>query len=106
MADDPGVLVPVVEVLDIIQRSLMLIGNTNNLVSEIRRDSVGCNSHSSLKKYAKGDFKDAGSNLFGEKFKDNLIKKVEADSVLLKAVRIVLRNSMLIVYFCMCPICI
>ena len=38
MADDPGALVPVVEVLDIIQRSLMLIGNTNNLVSEIRRE--------------------------------------------------------------------
>ena len=33
MADDPEALVPVPEVLDIIQRSLVLIGNSNNLVA-------------------------------------------------------------------------
>ena len=59
-------LVPVSEVLDIIQRSLVLIGNTNNLVSETRREIVLDAIHSSLKKYAKGDFKEASSNLFGE----------------------------------------
>ena len=41
----------------------------------------------------KGDFKDANSDLFGEKFKDELVKKVEADSALSKAVRIVSRSS-------------
>ena len=93
MADDPEELVPVPEVLDIIQRSLVLIGNANNLVSETRREIALDAIHSSLKKYAKGDFKDAGSDLFGEKFKDELVKKVEADSALSKAVRIVSRSS-------------
>ena len=93
MADDPEALIPVPEVLDIIQRSLVLIGNTNNLVSETRREIALDAIHSSLKKYAKGNFKNAGSNLFGKKFKDELVKKVEADSALSKAVRIVSRSS-------------
>ena len=93
MADDPEALVPVPEVLDIIQRSLVLIGNTNNLVAETRSEIVLDAIHSSLKKYAKGYFKDAGSDLFGENFKHELVKKVEADSALSKAVRIVSRSS-------------
>ena len=59
LADDPEALVPVPEVLDVIQRSIVLIGNTNNLVSETRREVALDEIHSSLKKYAKGDFKDA-----------------------------------------------
>jgi hypothetical protein len=93
MADDPEALILVPEVLDIIQRSIVLIGNTNNLVSETRREVALDAIHSSLKKYAKGDFQDAGSDLFGEKFKDELVKKVEADTALSKAVRIVSRSS-------------
>ena len=71
----------------------MLIGSTNNFVAETRREIVLDAIHSSLKKYVKGDFKDAGFDLFGEKFKDELVKKVEADSALLKAVRIVSCSS-------------
>ena len=55
MADDPEALIPVPEVLDIIQRSLVLIGNTNNVVSETRREIALDAIHSSLKKYAKGE---------------------------------------------------
>ena len=93
LVDDPEALIPVPDVLDIIQRSIVLIGNANSLVSETRREVALDAIHSSLKKYAKGDFKDAGSDLFGEKFKDELVKKVEADSALSKAVRIVSHTS-------------
>ena len=90
---DPEALIPVSDVLDIIQRSIVLIGNANNLVSETRREVALEAIHPSLKKYAKGDFKDAESDLFGEKFKDVLVKKVEADGALSKAVNIVSRGS-------------
>ena len=93
LADDPEALIPVADVLDPLQRSIVLIGNANNLVSETRREIALEAIHTSLKKYAKGDFKEAGSDLFGEKFKDELVKKVEADSALSKAVRIVSRSS-------------
>ena len=49
--------------------------------------------HPSLKKYAKGDFTQAGSDLFGGKFKEELVQKVEADGALSKAVRIVSRGT-------------
>ena len=93
LVEDPEGLIPIPDVLDIIQRSIVLIGSANNLVSETRREVALDAIHSSLKKYAKGDFKDAGSDLFGEKFKDELVKKVEADSALSKAVWIVSRTS-------------
>ena len=93
LADEPQALIPVPDVLDIIQRSIVLIGNSNNLVSETRREVALEAIHSSLKKYAKGDFKDADSDLFGEKFKEELVKKVEADGALSKVVGIVSRSS-------------
>ena len=84
IADDPEALFPALvtapELLDVIQRSIVLIGNANNLVSETRREIALEATHSSLKKYAKGDFKDAGSDLFTEKIKDESVKKVVADS--------------------------
>ena len=56
LTEDPEALIPVPEVLDIIQRNIVLIGNTNNLVSETRREvALDAAIHSSLKKYAKGD---------------------------------------------------
>ena len=90
---DPKALIPVPDVLDVIQRSLVLIGNANNLLAETRREVALDAVHPSLKKYAKGDFSEDGSDLFGEKFKEELVRKVEADTVLSKAVGIVSRNS-------------
>ena len=51
--------------------------------------------HPTLKKCRKGDFTEAAEHLFGETFKEiqSLVKKVEADSVLSKAVNIVTRSS-------------
>lgn len=93
LTEDPQAVIPVSDVLDIIQRTLVLIGNANNLVSETRREVALDAIHSSLKKYAKGDFTGAKGDLFGEKFKEELVKKVEADTALSKAVRIVSRSS-------------
>ena len=49
--------------------------------------------HPTLKKYGKGNFTEAEEHLFGETFKETLVKKVEADSVLSKAVNIATRSS-------------
>lgn len=76
--------------MDTIQRSLVLLGNANNLISETRREVALEVIHPSLKKY---DFSKSEENLFGEAFKETLVKKVEADSVLAKAVNIVTRSS-------------
>ena len=91
LSEDTEAAVPVADVMDILQRSLVLLGNANSLISETRRENVLESVHPSLKKYAKGDFAKAESTLFGEEFKDNLVKKVEADSAISKAVNIVNR---------------
>ena len=80
------------DVLDIIQRSLVLLGNANNFISETRRETALESIHPSLKKYGKGDFSNSKCDLFGQGFKDGLVKKVEADAALSKAVSIVARS--------------
>ena len=79
------------DVLDI-QRSLVFLGNGNNLISETRRETVLESIHPSLKKYGKGDFSNSRCDLFVQEFKDGLVKKVEADAALSKAVNIVPRS--------------
>ena len=91
--DDPEALIPVSDVLEMIQRSIVLLGNTNNLISESRREAVLEKIQPTLRKYAKGDFSEAQNELFGMRFKENLVQKVEADTALSKAVRIVTRGS-------------
>ena len=80
------------DVLDIVQRSLVLLGNANNFISETRRETALESIHPSLKKYGKGDFSNSKCDLFGQEFKDGLVKKVEADAGLSKAVSIVARS--------------
>ena len=88
---DQQAMIPITEVLDVLQRSLVRLENANNLLSERRREIALDAVHPSLKKYAKGGFTEAGSDLFGEKFKEELVQKVEADGALSKAVGIVSR---------------
>jgi hypothetical protein len=85
--------VGVSDVIDTIQRTLVLLGNANNFISETRREWALEAIHPTLKKYARGNFTEAEEHLFGETFKETLVKKVEADSVLSKAVNIVTRSS-------------
>ena len=90
---DPGALIPVTDVLDVIQRSIVLLGNANNLISKTRREVILESIQPSFKKYAKGDFSEASSDLFGVKFKETLVQQVEADTALSKAVHIATRGS-------------
>ena len=55
-------------VLETIQRTLVLLGNANHLLSEKRQLSMLKSIDLQLTKYAKGDFSDAGKHLFGNKF--------------------------------------
>ena len=85
---DPKVLIPISEVLDTIQRALVLLGSANNTISETRHEIALGAAHSSFRKYAKGDFSKMGGDLFGEAFKEVLVQKVETDCALSKAVSI------------------
>ena len=71
---------------------MVLLGNANNLISETRRETALESIHPSLKKYGKGDFSNSRCDLFGQEFKDGLVKKMEADEALSKAVNIVARS--------------
>ena len=93
LTQDSQAAIFVSDVSEIIQRTLVLLGNASNLISETRREVALESVHPSLKKYGKGDFSKAGEDLFGQEFKDNLVKKVEADSAISKAVNIVSRSS-------------
>ena len=93
LTQDSKAAIYVSDILDTIQRSLVLLGNANNLISETRRETALESIHPSLKKYGRGDFSKAGNDLFGQDFKDGLVKKVEADSALAKAVNIVTRST-------------
>ena len=92
LTQDPKAAILVSDVLDIVQRSLVLLWNANNLISETRRETALESIHPSLKKYGKGDFSNSKCDLFGQEFKDGLVKKVEADAALFKAVSIVARS--------------
>ena len=81
-------LIPIADVLDTIQRALVLLGSANNTISETRHEIALGAAHSSFRKYAKGDFSETGTDLFGEVFKEVLVQKVETDSALSKAVSI------------------
>lgn len=93
LTNDPEAAIHVSDVLEIIQRALVLLGNANSLISETRREIALESVHPSLKKYGKGEFTKAKADLFGQEFKDTLVKKVEADSALSKAVNIVSKSS-------------
>ena len=62
------------------------------MISETRHETALESIHPSLKKYEKGDFSNSKFDLFGQEFKDGLVKKVEADAALSKAVSIVARS--------------
>ena len=56
LTQDPEGSVSVGRVMDTIQRSLVLLGNANNLISETRREVALEAIHPSLKRYGKSDF--------------------------------------------------
>ena len=85
----PEAAIHVSDVLETVQRSLLLLGNAKSLISKTRRETALESIHSSLKKYGKGEYTKAKADPFREELKDTLVKKVKADSALSKAVSIV-----------------
>jgi len=72
-------------VLDMIQRTLVLLGSANNLLSERRRANILQTVDPKLAKYAKGEFPKAGKYLFGQSFVKEVVSQVEADTAICKA---------------------
>ena len=72
-------------VLDMIQRTLVLLGNANSLISERRRAHILHAVDPKLSKYAKGEFPKAGKSLFGQSFVKEVVSQVEADTAICKA---------------------
>ena len=72
-------------VLDMIQRTLVFLGSANNLLSEKRRTNILHSMDPKLTKYAKGEFPQAGKQLFGQNFVKEVVSQVEADTAIFKA---------------------
>ena len=81
--------IPASAVLDVIQRTLVFLGNANHLLSEKRRLGLLKSIDPNLAKYAKGEFPEAGKDLFGNKFAKEIVGHVEADTAICKASAIV-----------------
>ena len=81
---DPQAAILVSDILEVIQRTLVLLGNANNLISETRREVTLDSIHPPLKKYGKGEFSKAKSDFFGQDFKDGLVNSRSSNRALQK----------------------
>ena len=79
-------LVPVTHVISVIQRTICLIGNGSECISQIRRTNILEKLDTSWSKYGQEDFSDSKETLFGENSQQTLANKVEKEAVLAKAV--------------------
>ena len=86
MLKDPDVTISVADVLDVIQRSLVLLGNSNELLSQMRRTNILQLADKSLGKYGQDSPSQAGEFLFGPGFTKHLQNKVESDASLAQLV--------------------
>ena len=74
LTNDGGALIPADDVKDTIQRSLALLGNSVNYISQARRDLIISNSKKKglariTRKACKADLADAKTELFGPTFR-------------------------------------
>ena len=83
---DPDMLVPVTDVVSMIQRTIYFIGNASEFISQIRHTRILEKLDASWSKYGQEDFSDSKDTLFGEYFQQTLASKVEKEAVLAKAV--------------------
>ena len=91
--DDPEMVVPGSEVLALLQRTLCMIGNASELISQTRRSKILETVDRSWSKFGSDDFPSAKDTLFGEDFQSSLTSKVEKDTALSKAVAITKRSK-------------
>ena len=86
LLEDPDATINVHDMLDIIQRSLVLLGNANEMLSQMRRTNLLQLADESLGKYGQDPPSQAWEFLFGPEFAKHLQDKVEADVSLAKVV--------------------
>lgn len=86
MGQGSGTLIPVDDVIDTIQRSLSLLGNSVNYISQARRELIISQLEYKkkglgkvMRKVCQSDLENTGKELFGEKFRKTL--KSKADSM-------------------------
>ena len=90
--EDTGMTVPATDVLSVIQRTLCLIGNASEFVSQTRRSKILESIDQSWSKFGSDEYK-TKDTLFGEEFQASLTGKVEKDVALSKAVSILKRSK-------------
>ena len=93
LEEDQGMQVPATQVLTLIQCTLCMVGNASELVSQTRRAKVLEAADKSWTRFAETDNPPGEGVLFGEEFRSELSKKVEADNSLSKALSITKRNQ-------------
>ena len=86
LLSDPDASVNVHDVLNIFQRSLVLMDNANKLISQLRRTKILQSVDKSLERYGQESMSDSGEFLFGGDFTKHLKGKVETDTSLAQVV--------------------
>ena len=86
------VTVNVHDVLNIIQRTIVLLGNANEMLSQLRRSKILAAVDTSLVKYGQKPQPESGELLFGSEFTKYLRGEVETDSSLAEVVSLSRRH--------------
>ena len=85
---DPGDAVPVEDVLNIIQRTIVLMGNVNALTTQAQQQTVLEAGGKEVAALMKDEMPQAGRHLFSDQFAATLTEKVKASIALRDAVRL------------------
>ena len=86
LLSDPNVTVNVHDVLNVVQHTIVLLGNANELFSQFRHSKILAAVDTSLVKYAQKPQPESGEFLFGLEFTKYLKDEVETDSSLAEVV--------------------
>ena len=87
VGEDTDLRVPATDVVDMIQRTICMIGNSSELISQKRRANILAAIDRSWGKFSTEKFTDK-EMLFGEKFQSRLTDRVDTETALAKAVSI------------------
>ena len=88
---DKLAVINVHDVLNIIQRTLVLMGTANELLSQARRCNILQRVDKTLEKYSKEPHSNSQEFLFGEEFCSQLKSKVESDTTLSQVISLLKR---------------
>ena len=71
--------------MDTIQRTLVLLGNANAMISQRRRQTILSAGNRDMSQYFVNDPPTAGTHLFGENFSTQIVERVRSQTALQKA---------------------